>query len=149
MSHSGYKRGLKKTLLRTLTHPQPHSYPFNNLANRLGRIIAHPEVIRFYLSQTAPLYGRKKWCFRKRASLRTAGKPKLLKTWADSTGRRNTGLEFTRWSFKAQGFPRALVKLQGYLVEIGLGVVGQVGFPREGNEQTGSSCHRVESGSSQ
>lgn len=59
-------------------------------------------------------------------SCSTSPKPRAV-----STGRRNTGLEFTRWSFKAQGFPWALIQLQGYLVEIGLGVVGQVGFPGE------------------
>jgi hypothetical protein len=34
---------------------------------------------------------------------------KLPKTPAISTGRCNTGLEFTRRSFKAQGFSRALI----------------------------------------
>ena len=40
----------------------------------------------------------------------------------------NTGLEFTRRGFKAQGLSRALIEAQGYLVEIGLRVAGQVGF---------------------
>ena len=46
-------------------------------------------------------------------------------------GRCNTGLEFTGGSFKAQGFSRALIEAQGYLVEIGLRIVGQVGFSGE------------------
>ena len=50
---------------------------------------------------------------------------------AVSTGRCNTGMEFTSWSFKAQSFPRALIELQGCLVEVGLGIAGQVGFLRE------------------
>jgi len=40
-------------------------------------------------------------------------------------------LEFTRRGFKAQGFSRALIEAQGYLVEMGLRVAGQVGFLRE------------------
>ena len=47
---------------------------------------------------------------------------------AGSTGRCNTGLEFTRRSFKAQGLSRALIEAQSYHVEIGLRVAGQVGF---------------------
>ena len=43
---------------------------------------------------------------------------------AVSTGRRNTGLEFTRWSFTIQSLARALVEAQGYFVEVGLGVAG-------------------------
>src|ERR1035437_334852 len=50
---------------------------------------------------------------------------------AGSTGRCNTGLQFTRRSFKAQGLSRALIEAQSYLVEIGLRVDGQVGFLRE------------------
>jgi hypothetical protein len=50
---------------------------------------------------------------------------------AGSTGRCNTGLKFTRRSFKAQGLSRALIEAQSYFVEIGLSVVGQVGFLRE------------------
>jgi len=50
---------------------------------------------------------------------------------AGSTGRCNTGLEFTRRGFKAQGLSRALIEAQSYLVEIGLRVDGQVGFLRE------------------
>jgi hypothetical protein len=50
------------------------------------------------------------------------------KTRAGSTGRCNTGLQFTRRSFKAQGFSRALIEAQSYLVEIGLRVDGQVGL---------------------
>ena len=46
-------------------------------------------------------------------------------------GRCNTGLEFTCRSFKAQSFSRALIEAQGYLVEIGLRIAGQVGFLRE------------------
>ena len=52
----------------------------------------------------------------------------LLETPAGSTGRCNTGLQFTRRSFKAQGFSRALIEAQSYLVEIGLRVDGQVGL---------------------
>ena len=47
---------------------------------------------------------------------------------AVSTGRRNTGMEFTRWSIKVQSFPRALIELPSHFVEVGLGVAGQVGF---------------------
>ena len=43
----------------------------------------------------------------------------------------NTYLESTGRSFKAQSFSRTLIELQRYLVEIGLGVAGQVGFPGE------------------
>jgi len=50
---------------------------------------------------------------------------------AVSTGRRNIGLKFTSWSFKAQSFPWALVELQSHLVEVGLGIAGQVSFLRE------------------
>jgi hypothetical protein len=53
------------------------------------------------------------------------------KTRAGSTGRCNSGLEFTRRSFKAQGFSRALIEAQSYLVEIGLRVGGQVGLHGE------------------
>jgi hypothetical protein len=52
----------------------------------------------------------------------------LPKLRAGSTGRCNTGLQFTRRSFKAQGFSRALIEAQSYLVEIGLRVDGQVGL---------------------
>jgi hypothetical protein len=38
----------------------------------------------------------------------------------------NTGLEFTCGSFKAQSFSWALIEAQGYLVEVGLGIAGQV-----------------------
>ena len=55
----------------------------------------------------------------------------LLKTRAVSTGRCNTGLQFTRGSLKAQSFPWALIEAQGYFVEVGLRVGGQVGFLRE------------------
>jgi hypothetical protein len=54
-----------------------------------------------------------------------------LNTLASSTGRCNTGLQFTRRGFKAQGLSRALIQAQSYLVEIGLRVAGQVGFLRE------------------
>jgi hypothetical protein len=47
---------------------------------------------------------------------------------AVSTGRCNTGLEFTRRRFKAQGLSRALIQAQSYLVKIGLRVDGQVGL---------------------
>src|ERR1700735_1126200 len=56
---------------------------------------------------------------------------KLPITPAGSTGRCNTGLQFTRWSFKAQGLSRALIEAQSYLVKIGLRVAGQVSFLRE------------------
>src|ERR1700722_18333820 len=56
---------------------------------------------------------------------------KFRKNGAGSTGRCNTGLEFTRRGFKAQGLSRALLEAQSYLVEIGLRVDGQVGFLRE------------------
>ena len=46
-------------------------------------------------------------------------------------GRCNTGLKFTCRSFKAESFSWALVEAQGYLVEIGLRLDGQVGFLRE------------------
>jgi hypothetical protein len=49
---------------------------------------------------------------------------------AVSTGRRNTGMEFTRWSIKVQSFSRALVELPSHLIEVGLGVDGQVGLLR-------------------
>jgi hypothetical protein len=50
---------------------------------------------------------------------------------AVSTGRCNTGLEFTSRSFKAQGFAWALIVAQGDFVQVGLGVAGQGGFPGE------------------
>jgi hypothetical protein len=53
---------------------------------------------------------------------------KFLQSRAGSTGRCNTGLQFTRRRFKAQGFSRALIEAQSYLVEIGLRVDGQVGL---------------------
>lgn len=40
----------------------------------------------------------------------------LLFVAAVSTGGCNTGLEFTRRSLKAQGFPWALIEAQGYFV---------------------------------
>jgi hypothetical protein len=43
---------------------------------------------------------------------------------AGSTGRCNTGLQFTRRRLKAQGLSRALIEAQSYLVEIGLRVTG-------------------------
>ena len=49
-------------------------------------------------------------------ALRSAIVP--VKRRAGSTGRCNTGLQFTRRSFKAQGFSRALIEAQSYLVEI-------------------------------
>jgi len=57
--------------------------------------------------------------------------PNLPKSRAGSTGRCNTGLQFTRRRFKAQGLSRALIETQSYLVEIGLRVDGQVGLLRE------------------
>jgi RNAse (barnase) inhibitor barstar len=50
---------------------------------------------------------------------------------AVSMGRCNTGLQFTRRRFKAQGLSRALIEAQSYLVKIGLRVDGQVGLLRE------------------
>jgi hypothetical protein len=50
---------------------------------------------------------------------------KLPKTWAGSTGRCNTGLQFTRRSFKAQGFSRALIRKHD--VAIADGRVGNSG----------------------
>ena len=47
---------------------------------------------------------------------------------AGSTGRCNTGLQFTRRSLKAQVLSRALIEAQRDLVEMGLRVDGQVGF---------------------
>src|ERR1022692_2571451 len=55
----------------------------------------------------------------------------LLLMAAGSTGRCNTGFQFTRRGFKAQGLSRALIEAQSYLVEIGLRVAGQVRFLRE------------------
>ncbi|MBB5330808.1 hypothetical protein HDF14_004444, partial [Edaphobacter lichenicola] len=49
-------------------------------------------------------------------------------TLAVSTGRCNTGLQFTRRRLKAQGLSRALVETQRDLVEMGLSVDGQVGL---------------------
>ena len=40
----------------------------------------------------------------------------------------NTGLESTCGNFKVQSFSWALIEAQGYLVEVGLGIAGQVGF---------------------
>jgi len=37
-------------------------------------------------------------------------------------------MEFTSWSFKVQSFSGALIELQRYFVEVGLGIAGQVGF---------------------
>jgi hypothetical protein len=56
----------------------------------------------------------------------------LPQTWAVSTGRCNTGLQFTRRGLKAQGLSGALVETQRDLVEMGLSVDGQVGLLREG-----------------
>jgi hypothetical protein len=55
----------------------------------------------------------------------------LPKTWAVSTGGCNTGLQFTRRSLKAQGFPRALIEAQRYFVDFGLRVLRQIGFLRK------------------
>jgi hypothetical protein len=55
----------------------------------------------------------------------------FLQSMAGSTGRCNTGLQFTRRRFKAQGLSRALIQAQSYLVKIGLRVDGQVGLLRE------------------
>jgi hypothetical protein len=55
----------------------------------------------------------------------------LTESRAVSTGRCNTGLEFTRRSLKTQGLSGALIETQSDLVEIGLRVDGQVGFLRE------------------
>jgi hypothetical protein len=57
--------------------------------------------------------------------------PSLLQSPAGSTGRCNTGLQFTRRRFKAQGLSRALIQAQSDLVEIGLRVDGQVDLLRE------------------
>ena len=48
---------------------------------------------------------------------------------AVSTGRCNTISKFTCRSLKAQSLSWALIEAQSYLVEIGLRVTGQVGFP--------------------
>jgi hypothetical protein len=53
------------------------------------------------------------------------------KSRAASTGRCNTGLQFTRRGFKAQGLSRVLIEAQSDLVELGLRVDGQVGLLRE------------------
>src|SRR5271165_1147669 len=55
----------------------------------------------------------------------------LPETPASSTGRCNTGMESTRWSFKVQSLARALIEAPHYLVEVGRGVAGQVCFPGE------------------
>ena len=49
-------------------------------------------------------------------------KPTSREVGAVSTGRCNTGLEFTRWSFEVQSFSWALIEAQGYFVEVGLRV---------------------------
>jgi hypothetical protein len=46
---------------------------------------------------------------------------------AVSTGRCNTGLQFTRWRLKAQGLSRALIETHRDLIEMSLRVDGQVG----------------------
>jgi hypothetical protein len=56
---------------------------------------------------------------------------KLPKTSAGSTGRCNTGLQFTRRRLKAQGLSRALIEAQRYFVKMGLRVDGQAGLLRE------------------
>jgi hypothetical protein len=56
------------------------------------------------------------------------GRASFLQSLALSMGRCNTGLQFTSWSFKAQSFPWALIELQRYFVEVGLGIAEQVGF---------------------
>ena len=56
---------------------------------------------------------------------------KFQQSRAVSTGRCNTGLEFTRRSLKTQGLSGTLIETQSDLVEIGLRVDGQVGFLRE------------------
>ena len=48
----------------------------------------------------------------------------LLINAAGSDGRRNTCLQFTRRSFKAQRFPRALIQTQRDLIEMCLRVDG-------------------------
>src|ERR1700733_14095222 len=50
---------------------------------------------------------------------------------AGSDGRRNTGLQFTRGSFEAEGFSGALIQAQRDLVELRLRMDGQVGSSRE------------------
>ena len=62
---------------------------------------------------------------------RQSRQARFLQSRAGSTGRCNTGLQFTRRRFKAQSLSRALIEAQSYLVEIGLSVTGQVGFLRE------------------
>ena len=57
--------------------------------------------------------------------------PECLQNEAVSTGRCNTGLEFTSWSFNVQSLARSLIEAQGYFVEVDLRVAGQVGFPGE------------------
>jgi hypothetical protein len=52
----------------------------------------------------------------------------LQQNGAVSTGRCNTGLEFTSRSVKAQGFPWALIEAQGYFVEVCLGVADRSVF---------------------
>ncbi len=53
------------------------------------------------------------------------------KNEAVSTGRCNTGLQFTRRSLKSQSLSWTLIEAQSYLVEFGLRVTGQVGFLRK------------------
>jgi hypothetical protein len=60
-----------------------------------------------------------------RAGQRSCNLPKIL---AVSMVRCNTGLEFTCGSFKVRSFSWALIEAQGYPVEVGLGIAGQVGF---------------------
>ena len=52
----------------------------------------------------------------------------LPESGAVSTGRCNTCVKFTSRSFKAQSLSRSLIEAQGYLVEIGLRIAGQVGL---------------------
>jgi hypothetical protein len=62
---------------------------------------------------------------------RIGSRKRFPQSRAVSTGGCNTGMEFTRWSFEVQSLTRALIEAQGYLVEVSLGVAGQVGFPGE------------------
>ncbi|MBB5061561.1 hypothetical protein HDF16_006297, partial [Granulicella aggregans] len=53
---------------------------------------------------------------------------KFAQNGAVSTGRCNTGMEFTSGSIEVQSFPGTLIELPSHFIEVGLRVAGQVGF---------------------
>src|ERR1035437_9763239 len=105
-------------------------YPSGSLARNCGPFYPRPPCSQTSRSASAGELSRSDLVLWHKADIPTA--PANVRYWrADSTDRRNTGVESLCWGFKLQGLTGPFVELTRYFIQIGLRVHRQVGSLRK------------------